>query len=1593
MAELNTCMRLIARMSQADQDDLVERVDAYIASGLPPQSAQTMAIADMIAELEREATEIRELAQAQRPTPAPAAGSDPAPAEPEAPPAPPSRVPELASRVAQAKANGGTAEYWLGRVRAAAREQGITEAELAQDGVLDRVEALAPRLSKAEALAALRGEVARAAQPEAPALSAREQTDTEEFKAWFGRSTIVNEDGSPKVMYHGTARDITAFRAKQAGSIFVTPRPNFASDFSELSIQWMVENIDQVLGKEEAKRVKDEARQMLVTLKGEQWVKDEEASGDPLWASNQRYREALVAAMPSGPNVLPLYVKAERPFDPDNEAVRKRVIRQLLLDRGVTNAQGRTSIADEDGKPTPWDARTMDGTLTAILSNWSLIEQPWFQEALREMGFDSYYVKEGGVKNLAVYKPTQLKSAVGNSGAFDPNNPDIRYSTREELTNYLAGRNKTLSRVNPASVLESDISKAAQAIDIAKRETAGGKYESLEVPIGPVPHVLHMMGAPMQMMKVDTSIVYKLLNDPQKHRELLRPFTARQLVEALYNPAMVLRDPKERGTYRVVTDLPGAKAPLTFVVMTNALTAGGKTKVTAIKSLYDRLIVSADPRADTLLKSVLTGDVLYADVEKAQRAINDFRAQFRRSPARQASGKNVPQEDTDPIDSAWKSIRDVLLDGVGRKSIKTDLDLIRFIGNNYRADERKDGWEDAPSFSQRQPQSPGWSATLPAPSRLERVVYELQDKQVDLKKVTAAVRETAGQLNDRQDAYLREELYHGRVADRTQAFLNNELQPLLVELRAAGVKLEDFEQYLHARHAKERNAAMMAINRDRPDNDALSGMSDALADTILANAPPVLAKLAARVDAMTEGTRTLMEVSGLETAETVNALRNAYQFYVPLKRDDLHPDDREMTGSGFNMRGSNLKRAVGSTARVTNILSHIVEQREAAIVRAEKNLVGMALYSMALKAPDPAFWRADMVPTVRRIDERQSIFNPGLGAMMPNPNYGQVVEMADTNYKLRPEVLTIKVNGEDRVIVFNDRNERAARMAQALKNLDAEPLNGLMRIVGKGTRWLASVNTQYNPVFTIVNGLRDLQGAVVNLGSTPLRGMEAKLVGDAFRHGYATGWRVARDPRAGGAWADLYRELSARGGLTGWRDSYTGISERAEALQGAIRQLDEGVPMRAGRAIVGVVSDLNLAVENGIRLAAYKAGLDRGLTKDQAASIAKNLTVNFNRKGRLGGQIGALYAFFNAAVQGTARLADVVKGPTGKRVIAGGLLLGVLQAALLRSMDDEDEEAVPDWQRERNFIIPVGDKLVMIPMPLGLHVIPNVGRHVADAAFAVYDGQPIDGWRRFVGLATTFLDAFNPIGGAADPAQMIAPTVVDPLIQLGQNKDFGGNPIFRERSEFTQWKSGDSLGRDSTNPAYKLAASAINRITGGEGGVRNIELQGTLGSVASPQPEALRFLVETVGGGVWRESEKLLESLIAAADPGADAEPHRLPLLGRFYGDLSTPQAPMSAFYERLGKVEAARQALKRAEDAGADVDAIYDRRPEVALADRAGQIRREIAELREQRRTMQIEGSTDIELKEMDEAIATLMRDFNAEYREATRREPATAP
>jgi hypothetical protein len=83
-----------------------------------------------------------------------------------------------------------------------------------------------------------------------------------------------------------------------------------------------------------------------------------------------------------------------------------------------------------------------------------------------------------------------------------------------------------------------------------------------------------------------------------------------------------------------------------------------------------------------------------------------------------------------------------------------------------------------------------------------------------------------------------------------------------------------------------------------------------------------------------------------------------------------------------------------------------------------------------------------------------------------------------------------------------------------------------------------------------------------------------------------------------------------------------------------------------------------------------------------------------------------------------------------------------MQALVLAAAGFDDDEP-PEFVREHSLIIPIGDKkYIAVPMPLGYHAIPNIGRLSREYALGGFK-KPADYTAK---LFAVFAEAFNPIG-------------------------------------------------------------------------------------------------------------------------------------------------------------------------------------------------------------------------------------------------------
>lgn len=864
--------------------------------------------------------------------------------------------------------------------------------------------------------------------------------------------------------------------------------------------------------------------------------------------------------------------------------------------------------------------------------------------------------------------------------------------------------------------------------------------------------------------------------------------------------------------------------------------------------------------------------------------------------------------------------------------------------------------------------TPGNNATwdAPEPSKLDNVIYELQNKHVDTKRVIEAINKN-GQIKDSFDPYLQEELYHKRTAKRVSDFQTQEMKPLLVEMTQRGVDIAQMEEYLHARHAKEANAHIADINPTNSEmQDGGSGMTNQEADDYLNGLAPerkkILALLAGKVDAMIAKTRQTLVDYRIESGDTIQSWSDAYQHYVPLFREDVGSGPG--TGQGFSVRGSSSKARTGSKRKVVDIIGNIAMQRERAVVRGEKNRVALALYGLAKTNPNSDFWTADKAPTQRVLDKATNT----------------VVTQTDPLFKSRENVVVSRMVNpqtgkvEEHAVVFNERDERAMRMAAAMKNLDMDDLGHVLGLAAKGTRYFASINTQYNPIFGLMNVTRDIQGALVNLSSTPIAGHQKEVLQHTLS-AMSGIYSDIRDHRKGvtpsSKWAALWEEMQNEGGTTGYSELFRTSEDRAKALQSEIKQISEGKIKHVGRAIFDWLSDYNETMENSVRLAAYKTAIDNGMSKPRAASLAKTLTVNFNRKGRMGSQAGALYAFFNASMQGTARMAEALKGPAGKKIILGGLTIGVMQAMALAMAGFDDDEP-PEFVRERNLIIPLtpvsGKKTYLtIPMPLGLHIIPNIGRLATELVIGGFR-HPGDKAIRLLGV---LMDAFNPIGSAT-PLQTITPTLIDPIAALAENKDWTGKPIYREERNGMIPTPGFTRAKNTSSFYARWTAEAINTLSGGT------KYQP---GRASPTPDQIDYLIGQVTGGVGREAGKV-EQAVESAYTGEDLPAYKRPLLGRLYGDAEEGASQAGRFYENLKRINSHEAEIKGRASHHEEYRSYITDNPESKLIGPANEAENIVHHLNKQKRMLIEKEAPSAQIKQIEAQITAKMTKFNDKVR-----------
>ena len=635
---------------------------------------------------------------------------------------------------------------------------------------------------------------------------------------------------------------------------------------------------------------------------------------------------------------------------------------------------------------------------------------------------------------------------------------------------------------------------------------------------------------------------------------------------------------------------------------------------------------------------------------------------------------------------------------------------------------------------------------------------------------------------------------------------------------------------------------------------------------------------------------------------------------MPLRgfaEDEVNEDGYSIrTGKGYEIQGKETRRALGRKSKAANPVVQVVADLTEKTIRFRKNEVGQSLLGLAEKNPT---WNAQA---------NQVIDGP--------------VDMArDDRY------FGVKRNGKVYYIRIEDK-----RLLDAMRKVGPQASALPMRVMGSVVRYLSFTNTSASPEFAPTNFARDLQAAGVNLlaeqdkkgGRIEGKNIAGKAVNPkrvasaiAAIYNYHRNKRVV--PRSGDELQEYYREFLETGGKTGFFDS-PDLDKIAKDLNGKLRSDKSFARSReVGKNVLDFVTDYNNAVENGVRLSTYVEARKEGLSAKRAASLAKNLTVNFNRKGDWGQTISQMYMFFNSAVQGTANMAvslspfelnsegkfKLQKGKaTRAQKIAGGMILsGVAIANLNRLVGGEDDDGEAYWDkispavRERNLILMKpsgGGEYYKFPLPYGYNFFYNMGDVVEGSLFGSARRKP-----KLLGQAvSSAVTAFTPLSlhaansGFEKGVLTLAPTIMVPVAEGLTNTNFFGSDIVREPNPYGAQRAAADNYWASTKAPYIAVAKFLNETVGGGSSYKSSPLDFS--------PDAMEHVMEYALGGIYRTGTGITDTLNRFfSDREVDAA--TVPFARRVLGRDSSDFSDRSNYYDIRQEITNARTEYRNSDN------------------------------------------------------------------------------
>lgn len=679
--------------------------------------------------------------------------------------------------------------------------------------------------------------------------------------------------------------------------------------------------------------------------------------------------------------------------------------------------------------------------------------------------------------------------------------------------------------------------------------------------------------------------------------------------------------------------------------------------------------------------------------------------------------------------------------------------------------------------------------------------------------------------------------------------------------------------------------------------------------------------------------------AGMMSKDTYQYVRDMYSHYIPLRGWDGTTADQvwDYIGGGKGAFNQTLKTANGRTSIADDPIAYIENMAESGILLNNKNWVKQHLMLLAQNHPTflltlskawyvkstDANGNEEWIPATPQITSQMNsnqvkaaidAFEQKMEQMAQTGDATQKrdglnIAYPQTHSEEREHEVRVMKDGEEYVIYVNGDPQ----LAQAMNNTRAHRVREIQSgKLDRAAAWLgrkmAAAYTSLSPLFIPSNYFRDL---TMTLASTAIR--EDGRYNYLLRKNLATSWNLGfmlrdyqngklRDKVNNGNATpkeQMFYDFMMNGGETGFVSSLD-VEDLKKKFKNDLKDLDrwKANPVKVGHTIMDGIEFLNRAIEDSNRFAVYMTSIQYGRSIDEAVNDAKDVTLNFNRKGtgEYGWQmIRNLYLFINPAVQSLQTLGALVKHHPFKFTavtaswLASGVLVPIVNAALMSLLGGDDDKdkywQFTKWDRRNNLImwVPFTHEYVKIPLAQEFRAFYGVGDMIASKMMGGELAE--ESWSQYaedlLGQVVDMLP-LDPTGYDGNIAVSLMPNAIRPVFELAFNVDFTGKPLFKE-TEYNKYDPNFTKAYVGTPDWLVRASKMVNSIGNDYPDVQ----QNSIDAFGDPRynlnnPAVVDHVLSSYLGGAYTMGSQVLGVLTKSLNDPKEIKVADIPLFSKF---------------------------------------------------------------------------------------------------------------